>query len=415
MSLPRYPTYRESGIEWVGQVPEHWSCVRNKVVFREVDQRSDSAAGELLTVSHLTGVTPRSEKEVNMFLAESLEGYKCCERGDLVINTMWAWMGALGCSPCDGLVSPAYNVYRFRAAGQVLATYYDYLCRVPSHRTAMKANSTGVWESRLRLYPDAFLSMRMPIPPVNEQLAISIFLESETAKIDALVAEQRRLIDLLKEKRRAVISYAVTKGLDANARMKESGIEGLGHVPQHWDVMPLKWFAKLQRGHDLTDAEREEGPYPVVTSGGISGTHAQFKSKGPGVVTGRYGSTGRLFYLEQDFWPHNTALYVADFHGNDARFVWYSMQTIDFAAHSAKAAVPGIDRNDLHVLPTVVPPLSQQRVIAAYLDGRLREFEGLIEQAGCATSLLLERRAALVSAAVTGQIDVRPESMRTAA
>jgi type I restriction enzyme S subunit len=125
------------------------------------------------------------------------------------------------------------------------------------------------------------------------------------------------------------------------------------------------------------------------------------------VVTGRYGSTGKLFYIEEHFWPHNTSLYVSHFHGNCSRFVWYTLQTIDFAAHSAKAAVPGIDRNDIHVLPVVVPPSDEQLFIVAFLDHETARLDLLMAAATHAIDLLQERRTALISAAVTGKIDVR--------
>ncbi|HEX7242647.1 MAG TPA: restriction endonuclease subunit S, partial [Longimicrobiaceae bacterium] len=205
---------KSSSVEWLGEVPAHWECVRNKVVFKEVDERSTEDDGELLTVSHITGVTRRSEKEVNMFLAETLQGYKRCRVGDVVINTMWAWMGALGCSPHNGLVSPSYNVYRIRDDRLLSAEYYDYLCRIPSHRVAMKANSTGIWESRLRLYPDAFLSMRVALPPITEQHSIVDFLGAQTARFGSLLAEAERAITLLQERRTALISAAVTGRID---------------------------------------------------------------------------------------------------------------------------------------------------------------------------------------------------------
>ncbi len=122
---------KDSGIEWLGEIPTRWTAFRSKVLFREVDDRSTSGDEELLSVSHITGVTPRSEKNVNMFMAESLEGYKKCRPGDLVINTMWAWMGALGISFHAGIVSPSYNVYRLRTSGLVEPEYYDLLCRTP--------------------------------------------------------------------------------------------------------------------------------------------------------------------------------------------------------------------------------------------------------------------------------------------
>ncbi|MDA1054217.1 MAG: restriction endonuclease subunit S, partial [Planctomycetota bacterium] len=174
-----------------------------------------------------------------------------------------------------------------------------------------------------------------------------------------------------------------------------------------WKVIQLKWFSTLQRGYDLTKDEFEEGTVPVVTSGGVTGAHSVAMAKGPGVVTGRYGSTGQLFYVEEDFWPHNTTLFVLDFHGNDERFVWYSLQTVDFASHSAKSAVPGIDRNDIHVLPVTVPPVEEQIAITQYLDDRTAKFDSLEAEAERAIELLQERRTALISAAVTGKIDVR--------
>lgn len=218
---PKAPM-KDSGIEWLGEVPAHWRCVRNKTVFHEVDQRSESDSGELLTVSHITGVTRRADKEVNMFLAETLEGYKMCLAGDLVINTMWAWMGALGCSPLDGLVSPAYNVYRPRSRSELMPSYYDYLCRLPSHRVAMKARSSGVWESRLRLYPDAFLDMRMTLPPIGEQAAIARHLDGQTEEFDTLTAEAQRAIELLQERRTALISAAVTGQIDVRSSGKRA-------------------------------------------------------------------------------------------------------------------------------------------------------------------------------------------------
>jgi type I restriction enzyme S subunit len=211
---------KPSGIEWLGDVPEHWDCVRNKVIFEEISERSVSDEGELMTVSHITGVSPRSSKDVNMFLAETLEGYKKCRRGDLVINTMWAWMGALGCSPCDGLVSPAYNIYRPRSAKRLSPAYYDYLCRLPAHVVTMKANSTGVWESRLRLYPTAFLSMRLPVPPLEEQLSIIEYLNIQSERWDTLTAEAQRAIDFLQERRTALISAAVTGQIDVRQHPK---------------------------------------------------------------------------------------------------------------------------------------------------------------------------------------------------
>ncbi|MEF8729185.1 MAG: restriction endonuclease subunit S [Accumulibacter sp.] len=204
---PRAPL-RDSGIPWLGEIPAHWETERTRWLFKERDQRSTTGEEELLTVSHLTGVTPRSEKDVNMFEAETTEGYKICLTGDLVINTLWAWMGAMGVAPVDGIASPAYNVYE--PGNRVEPSYIDALVRLPVFAQEVTRYSKGVWSSRLRLYPEGFFEVFLPVPSLSEQRAIVAHMAKETAKLDELRAATERTIALLKERRAALISAAVT-------------------------------------------------------------------------------------------------------------------------------------------------------------------------------------------------------------
>jgi len=136
-----------------------------------------------------------------------------------------------------------------------------------------------------------------------------------------------------------------------------------------WHEMDLGLFATLQRGYDLPYRVRKHGDVPVVTSTGATDTHAEAKEKAPGVVTGRYGTIGEVFFIEEDYWPHNTTLFVKDFHGNDPLFVSYLLRTIDFQSHSGKSGVPGVNRNDLHALRVRIPPtVDEQRSIATTLS-----------------------------------------------
>lgn len=199
--------FRESGFPWLGQIPAHWETERAKWLFRERDKRSLAGEEEMLTVSHLTGVTPRSEKDVNMFEAETNEGYKVCCPGDLVINTLWAWMGAMGVSPVHGIVSPAYNVYE--PSARLDPAYVDALARIRVFAEEATRFSKGVWSSRLRLYPEGFFEIWMPLPPLVEQRAIVAQIACETAKLDAVRMAAERTIGLLKERRAALISAAV--------------------------------------------------------------------------------------------------------------------------------------------------------------------------------------------------------------
>ena len=203
---------RDSGIPWLGEIPDHWKVERARWLFRERDQRSATGDEELLTVSHLTGVTPRSEKEVHMFEAETTEGYKLCMQGDLVINTLWAWMGAMGVSPVDGIVSPAYNVYY--PINRLDPIYLDALSRLPVFAQEATRYSKGVWSSRLRLYPEGFFEIFLPVPPSSEQQEIITFLNNECKKLENLKAATQRTADLLKERRAALITAAVTGQID---------------------------------------------------------------------------------------------------------------------------------------------------------------------------------------------------------
>ena len=203
---------RGPGIPWLGEIPAHWDTERARWLFRERDERSDTGEEDLLTVSHLTGVTLRSEKDVNMFEAATTEGYKICRSGDLVVNTLWAWMGAMGVSPVDGIVSPAYNVY---APGARLDPgYVDVLVRLPLFAQEVTRYSKGVWSSRLRLYPEGLFAVSFPVPPLSEQHEIVAHIASETDRLDDLRTATEKTLMLLKERRTALISAAVTGQID---------------------------------------------------------------------------------------------------------------------------------------------------------------------------------------------------------
>lgn len=199
---------KPSGQEWLGKIPAHWTIERAKNLFTIRDERSDDGLEELLTVSHLTGVTARSEKNVYMFEADDKAGYKRCLPGDLAVNTLWAWMGAMGISPLEGIVSPDYHVYTSK--GELLPEYIDLLCRSKPFVAEVSRWSKGVWSSRLRLYPENFFEMRLPIPPQGEQFEISRAVEADQRKANDLRDNLHLSITLAKERRSALITAAVT-------------------------------------------------------------------------------------------------------------------------------------------------------------------------------------------------------------
>jgi len=236
--LKPYAEYKESGQEWLGRVPAHWDVRRTKLILREVDSRSTTGKEQLLRVSQYTGVTQRKAadgSDAPDTRAASLVGYKRVSVNDLVINIMLAWNGSMGVSRFNGIASPAYCVYRLNKGAQ--PWYFHQLFRLPLYKGRIKAVSTGVIESRLRLYSDDLGRIEAILPPPGEQAAIVRFLDHANRKIDGFIRAKRKLIGLLNEQKQAIIHRAVTRGLHPDAPLKPSGIPWLGDIPKHWGIV----------------------------------------------------------------------------------------------------------------------------------------------------------------------------------
>jgi len=201
---------KDSGVDWIGKIPAHWEVKPAKHLFIEVDERSENGEEELLSVSHMTGVTPRSEKTVSMFLAEDYSGSKICKKDDLVFNIMWAWMGALGVSPLVGIVSPSYAVFRQLKAQTFNPVYLEMLMQSLGYVEHYNKVSTGLHSSRLRFYSHMFLSMKIGYPSFDEQEQIIEFLNRETGKITKAISVLENQITKLNEYKTTLINAAVT-------------------------------------------------------------------------------------------------------------------------------------------------------------------------------------------------------------
>ncbi len=206
---PKVPM-KDSGVDWIGQIPEHWKIKRAKYLFNEIDERSKTGSEELLSVSHMTGVTPRSEKNVSMFMAEDYSGSKLCKENDLVMNIMWAWMGALGVSSQTGIVSPSYGVFRQKIANTFNPIYLEYLLKTTKYIEHYNKVSTGLHSSRLRFYSHMFFNMKIGFPSYEEQHEIVDYLTKQTEKIDSALSVQQVQIEKLKEYKSTLINSAVT-------------------------------------------------------------------------------------------------------------------------------------------------------------------------------------------------------------
>lgn len=406
--LGPYPEMKESGVPGVGGVPAHWAVRRLKTVFCEVDDRSTTGAEPLLSLRMNRGLVDHHGEGGKVIPPDALVGYKRARPGELVMNRMRAATGLFGEAPKLGLVSPDYAVLRPMIDASL--RFYVALFQTSAMTSLFRLESRGLGSGEsgfLRLYTDRFGLLSAPVPPVEEQQMIMRFLDRADGRIRRLIAAKQRMIKLLEEQKRATVLRFMTRGTDPEARLRRSGVAWLGDVPEEWSVKRLKWVTRLQRGYDLPADSRVAGPFPVISSGGFIDSHAEARATGPGVVMGRYGSTDAVFFVEPDFWPHNTALFVTDFQGNDRKWCYYLLRTISKADHAGKSAVPGVDRKDLFEIMVAVPPILEQAAIVSEIEHATRELDTGLQRIAAEIALLREYRTRLVSDVVTGKLDVR--------
>jgi type I restriction enzyme S subunit len=430
--LTAYPEYKDSGVEWLGEIPAHWDVGRLKTLLSVSRERNGvDPVGEMLSVSGYRGVEPKKyDAEERKRSDDELIDYRVVRVGQLVVNTMWLNHAGLGVSDLEGHVSPAYRCYHI--AHRFERGYLHHLLRSAVYIGRYCGLLYGIRPNSLQIKNHDWDSLELIVPPREEQRAIAAFLDRETARIDALVAKQERLIELLQEKRTALITLAATKGLDPTAPMKDSGVEWLGEIPDDWEVAPVYARYEVALGKML-DASRVTGQCSgrylrnvdvqwdrVNTEGLPEMDFAPWERERYGLRPGDLlvcegGEVGRTaIWREQgkDFFYQKAIHRVRARSGNEnPRHFYYLMYTLAkggvFVAGGNPNTIDHLTAVQLRHYRLPFAPPEQQRVIAAFLDRETAKIDGLIEKVRKAIDRLNELRTALISAAVTGKIDVR--------
>ena len=420
MKLPAYPEYKHSEVDWLGDVPQHWQVRRSDgLVTTERRQVTPEAFADREVFHYSIPViqeTGTGVIEDGAFIASAKQ---LVTEPVLLVSKLNPRKATIClANPTQTLTVCSTEFVALRAQ-RCEIRFLQYLALSEFFRQRLDSVVQSVTRSHQRANPEQIYRFWAAWPEIAEQQSIADFLDAETAKLDTLMAKKLELIEKLNEKRSTLISRTVTRGLppeparaaglNPNPKLKPSGIDWLGEIPEHWEVKQLKWTIMFQRGHDLPTDDRQEGSVPLVTSSGVSATHAVAAAKGPGIVTGRYGTIGVFYLVEEDYWPLNTTLYSVDLRGNEPRFLCYMLRHIAplFLLNAVKSAVPGVDRNDIHPIKTAVPFHVEQRAIADYLDRETNKIDRMVEKIEAAIERLQEYRTALITAAVTGKIDVR--------
>ena len=434
MSYAKYDSYKDSGVDWLGKIPSDWDLLKVKNIFRLVMKFAPKNNDcELLSVYTDIGVKPRKELEERGNRATTTDGYLIVEKGDIVVNKLLAWMGAIGLSDYDGVTSPAYDVLKPKMP--IEGIFYHLLFRSPQCTSELKRHSRGIMDMRLRLYFDKFGDVVVPYPNIEVQKKIVSFLAEKTAQIDQAIALKQQQIEKLNEYKQIVIQNAVTKGLNPNVPMKDSGVEWIGDIPEHWEVKKIKEIATLKgrigfRGYNASDLVNEDEGAITISPSNILDDKTFFEKnsylswkkyyESPEIMifnddillvkTGStVGKVGIVKNLNQSATINPQLLVFKKVKVNKDYLFFYLYSDFFFdliKSNSIGSTIPTISETKIKNLPVVLPPDEEQLNILQKLRIDVDRFDKISKAYQIQIDRLKEYKNILINQAVTGKIKI---------
>ena len=430
--MKRYESYKDSGVKWLGEIPGHWEVIRLKALLIErIEKNNNKENLIILSLLKDKGIIPYDEKgAIGNNSKEDLSQYKIARKGDLVINSMNVIIGSVGITQYDGYISPAY--YSFKPRGIINLIYYYYLMTLRSVQQSIRCYSKGIMEIRLRITSNDFLSMPFPFPPKSEQTAIANYLDSVTSKIDKAISQQQKMIDLLNERKQIIIQNAVTKGLDPNAKMKDSGVEWIGEIPENWEVRRLNSIGRFSKGGNISrDQLTEDGKCEAILYGdiytkyyikaSIIRNHITEKTamnsvrikSGDILMTGS-GETkediGKTIMFDSQIAYIGGDVILFRQNKMDSLFLSYALNSMYAKVYRYKESkgeiVVHIYSNALKSMKIAAPPMNEQSSIVKYLNRHFLQIDESITSCNKMISLLQERKQIIINDVVTGKVKV---------
>ena len=338
--MPKYEAYKDSYSDYSGLIPCEWKLIPIRAIFEERNEKNTGPKTDhILSVTRDRGVIPYDEKgAIGNNKSEDIERYKLVYENDLVINKMNVVIGSLGLSKYFGALSQVYIVLRPKTKSFNIR-YYAYLFHNEPFYKSLIRYCTGIMELRESLNKEQFKQLYLPFPPFEEQTLIANFLDKKTAQIDEAIAIKEQQINLLKERKQIIIQQAVTQGLDPNVPMKDSGVDWIGEIPEHWEVKKMKTFARIKNGIDYKHVESDSG-YSVYGSGGQFTFANRFLYKGEAVLLGRKGTIDKPLYVNEAFWTVDTMFYAVCNTRVVTKYLYFCATTIPFGFYSTATALP---------------------------------------------------------------------------
>jgi len=398
---------KDSEIEWLGDIPQDWSTKPLRAI---MDPRTSKNVGlirsEYLSLLASRGVIPYEEKgDIGNKSPDDLSKCKLVDVGDFVLNSMNFGIGSFGVSRYRGICSQVYVILRPKEE-IAFPDFLKQIFQLTPFQKYVQSFGNGILEHRAAIGWDELKNLHFPLPPMREQEKIAGYLEMETKKIDELINKQKQLIEFLEERRKATILKAVTKGLDSSVEYVDSGIAWLGLIPAKWELRRLRHFASLESGKDYKDYEVTEEGYPVMGSGGEFARVARSLFCGESVLFGRKGTINKPLYVNTCFWTVDTMYYTRISEIALPKYVYYWATTIPYEYYSTQTALPSMTSTDIKSFAMPFPPKNEQVEIVKMLDYEIGEIDHLIGKTRSFIELSIERRQALIAAAVTGKLEL---------
>ncbi|WNI38327.1 restriction endonuclease subunit S [Chryseobacterium sp. SG20098] len=402
--MQRYEKYKDSGVDWIGEIPEHWKVLPGlNFIYENKAKNKGMIRNTVLSLSY-GKIRVKAESELTGLVPESFETYQLVNVGDVIFrptdlqNDMVSLRSSI--SEFEGIITSAYLNLRFKENAD--PKFFHYFFRSIDNNKIIYGLGSGLRQNISYL---DFRRFNFPFPPLEEQQTIAIFLDDKTSKIDQTIAIKEKEIELLKERRQILIQKAVTKGLDDEVKMKDSGLDWIGEIPEHWEVRKLKYCLNIKNGQDYKHVETESG-YPVIGSGGQFAYASKYLYDGEAILLGRKGTIDKPQHIIGKFWTVDTMFYSIPKKKFLGKFLFYCCQCIPFSFYSTATALPSMTQKDLNNHPISIPQLEEQIRIVSHLEEIEEKIAKAILLKQQEIEKLKEYKTVLIDNVVTGKVRV---------
>ena len=412
--MQRYDTYKDSGVKWLGEIPSHWEMKRWRFLMSENTTKNTNCKERLQLQFRYGDIVRKVNQSEESDVLDTISKYTIVEPDDIMINGLNLNYDFISQRVAQvqerGVITSAY--ISLRPTEIANSRYFTYFLKSMDAKKMFHGMGTGI---RLTLSYNELKNQFIPCPSPEEQTAIANYLDTATAKIDAAIVQQQKMIDLLNERKQIIINRAVTKGLNPTAKMKDSGVEWIGEVPEHWQLLPYRYLFynldKLRMPITADQRSRNNPQYDYYGASGVIDKIDYYNVDDKVLLIGEDGANllmrnlPLIYKAEGKFWVNNHAHILKPIR-DDYDYLAYVMEAADYTLYITGSAQPKLSQSNLNCVKLPIPPISEQKQIVDYLSKRTGKIDDAIKESNNMISLLQERKQIIINEVVTGKVRV---------